>query len=121
MKRNVRASLAMAVLAAACLVSSALAGHGEKKAAAFDEGALPAAQRDNYRVFSRACSGCHKPAKVLHSPVATVREWEKIVDRMVSMHGARLSKDDRTRILAFLTYLCETSRKARSTASTPGS
>src|SRR5947209_2077763 len=100
------ATLLLFSTVAGCLIGPAHAGHGGKEAPAIDERALPQEQQENYRVFKRVCSLCHRSEVALRHHADDPSEWEKVVDRMVS-NGAKLSKDERTHVLAFLNFVTE--------------
>ncbi len=47
-----------------------------------DVSGYPAAQRRNYEVFLKACSGCHTPARALNAPVVSRAQWTRFAHRM---------------------------------------
>ena len=89
-----------------------------------DVSAYPAAQRENYAVYSRACSRCHTLARSINAPYASRGWWEFYMTNMRlrgSIAQKPFSKEEVKAVLEFLEYdsrLRKVERSAEFEAST---
>jgi hypothetical protein len=112
--------IAIATLAAATLAGLAWGGETYTQeqlearfpydlgSAVIDVSGYPQEQRENYKVFERACSQCHSLARPINAPILTREDWRRFVRRMhlktAAKAGVRLGKEDAKAIVDFLAY-----------------
>ena len=106
-----------------CVVTLALTGAGAGRAAdeldaetrmrveKFDRGPAtidvskyPKPIQNNYQVFVKNCTQCHKLSRPINANYALPGEWERYLKRMFSNPGYRGNDGDAQKIFEFLVY-----------------
>src|ERR1039458_9903293 len=76
----------------------------EKGPATIDVSKYPSGIKDNYEVFSKKCSQCHKLSRPINSDYALPEEWSRYIKRMMYKPGSGISAGDGKKIYDFLAY-----------------
>jgi hypothetical protein len=84
----------------------------EKGPATIDVSKYPQGIQDNYEVFTRKCSQCHKLSRPINSDYATPDEWSRYIKRMMHKPGSGISSGDAKKIYEFLVYDSSVRKKA---------
>lgn len=84
----------------------------EKGPATIDVSKYPQGIQDNYAVFSKKCSQCHKLSRPINSDYALPDEWSRYIKRMMYKPGSNIRSGDGKRIYEFLVYDASIRKKA---------
>src|ERR1022692_439352 len=63
----------------------------EKGPATIDVSKYPDGIKENYEVFSKKCSQCHKLSRPINSDYALPDEWSRYIKRMMYKPGSNIS------------------------------
>jgi hypothetical protein len=84
----------------------------EKGPATIDVSKYPQGIQDNYALFSKKCSQCHKLSRPINSDYALPEEWSRYIKRMMYKPGSNISSSDGKTIYEFLAYDASIRKKA---------
>ena len=84
----------------------------EKGPVTIDVSKYPQAIQDNYQLFSKKCSQCHKLSRPINSDYALPDEWSRYIKRMMYKPGSNISATDGKKIYEFLAYDSSIRKKA---------
>src|ERR1039458_7905094 len=84
----------------------------EKGPATINVSKYPQAIQDNYELFSKKCSQCHKLSRPINSDYALPDEWSRYIKRMMYKPGSNISSGDGKKIYEFLVYDSSIRKKA---------
>jgi cytochrome c5 len=84
----------------------------EKGPATIDVSKYPQALQDNYQVFAKKCTQCHKLSRPINSDYALPDEWSRYVKRMMYKPGSGISSSEGKQIFEFLAYDSSIRKKA---------
>jgi hypothetical protein len=84
----------------------------EKGPATIDVSKYPDGIKENYEVFSKKCSQCHKLSRPINSDYALPDEWSRYIKRMMHKPGSGISNSDGKQIYEFLVYDSSVRKKA---------
>jgi len=84
----------------------------EKGPATIDVSKYPDGIKENYEVFSKKCSQCHKLSRPINSDYAAPDEWSRYIKRMMHKPGSGISNSDGKMIYEFLVYDSSIRKKA---------
>lgn len=76
----------------------------EKGPATIDVSKYPQGIQENYEVFSKKCSQCHKLSRPINSDYALPDEWSRYIKRMMYKPGSGISSSEGKKIFEFLVY-----------------
>jgi hypothetical protein len=76
----------------------------EKGPATIDVSKYPEAIQDDYQLFSKKCSQCHKLSRPINSDYALPDEWSRYIKRMMYKPGSNIGPGDGKKIYEFLVY-----------------
>jgi len=84
----------------------------EKGPATVDVSKYPDVIKENYELFSRKCSQCHKLSRPINSDYALPDEWSRYIKRMMYKPGSNISAADGKKVYEFLVYDSSIRKKA---------
>jgi hypothetical protein len=72
--------------------------------ATIDVSKYPQGIQDNYAVFSRDCTQCHRLSRPINSDFVLPDQWSRYIKRMMYKPGSGISRSDAKQIYDFLVY-----------------
>ena len=84
----------------------------EKGPATINVSKYPSGIQDNYAVFAKKCSQCHKLSRPINSDYVLPEEWSRYIKRMMYKPGSNISSSEAKTIYEFLTYDASIRKKA---------
>jgi hypothetical protein len=84
----------------------------EKGPATINVSKYPQPVQDNYQLFSKKCSQCHKLSRPINSDYALPDEWSRYIKRMMYKPGSNINAGDGKKIYEFLVYDSSIRKKA---------
>ena len=84
----------------------------EKGPATVDVSKYPQTIQENYELFSKKCSQCHKLSRPINSDYALPDEWSRYIKRMMYKPGSNISAAEGKKIYEFLVYDSSIRKKA---------
>jgi len=84
--------------------SAARIAEFDKGSATINVSGYPDKLQEDYRVFSRKCSQCHKLSRPINSDYVLPEQWSRYIKRMMYKPGSNISRADAKKIYDFLVY-----------------
>src|SRR5260370_20711401 len=84
----------------------------DKGTATINVSKYPAAVQQEYAVFSRKCTQCHRLSRPINSDFVLPDEWSRYIHRMMSKPGSGIDGGTGAKIYDFLVYDSSVRKKA---------
>jgi len=76
----------------------------DKGPATIDVSQYPQGLQDNYAIFQKDCSQCHRLSRPINSDYVIPDQWSRYIKRMMYKPGSNISRSDAKNVYEFLVY-----------------